>query len=506
VGLEKIEAATPAGQGASIATFSAIAVMLIPLLRTIEGWLCRFGSTVAWDYGPTQLALRVDMYVRGIPLYRDFRTPPYVPMVYGPIVPWITAVITPLFGTGPLAALEAGRVVDIASALAVCGLIFKLARRCGAGNGAAALAALTFMLSPLVQQWGFDYRVDMSALASELGGLLAFASGFTWLAVGWFAIAFFIKQGRLAGIAAVVLYSWSNGQRPRALRLGAAWLAVVSTGIGILVWICPWYWLNSFEALRVRYYDPKAAIVWTLLLVAMDLGLSIFAIVALSTRHRYAPLVRCFLITAFAQDFVSSLRWGSNSYYFFTTLAAVTILAAGGIDLMLERLRTRSVTLACAWGLAGATLLLASYLLFPTEFRARTVTGVFEPTLACPIRYMARWDSRSLARTRTLSGPILTDTADLVLADPHADVQWIDLMVLNSMRALGTFDDSHLIAEIRERKIAAFALDADGLERSYRGRRFFWGGLRAAIEQNYTSIPSDGPPYLMVPKSGDASR
>ena len=100
-----------------------------------------------------------------------------------------------------------------------------------------------------------------------------------------------------------------------------------------------------------------------------------------------------------------------------------------------------------------------------------------------------------------MSGPILTDVAELKLIDPQANLQWIDLMVLVSMQELGGFDDSALLDQVGGRRIAAFALDADGLDRSFRGRALFWPRLRRAIELNYDSVPEVGPPYLWIPKN-----
>jgi hypothetical protein len=78
-------------------------------------------------------------------------------------------------------------------------------------------------------------------------------------------------------------------------------------------------------------------------------------------------------------------------------------------------------------------------------------------------------------------------------------VEWIDLMMLNSMRAIGSFDDSDLLRAIAQRRYGAIALDREGLDRAYRGKQFFWPALRAVIEANYEPA-GDGPPFLMLPR------
>src|SRR5208337_2197337 len=103
--------------------------------------------------------------VHGVPLYRDIRKPPYIGVLYGPVIPSLVAVATPLFGSGGFASLKAGRVVAVCSTIAVCLLIFLLAKRQGARPAAALIGSLAFALSPMLEPWGFAFRVDTPVLA-----------------------------------------------------------------------------------------------------------------------------------------------------------------------------------------------------------------------------------------------------------------------------------------------------------------------------------------------------
>lgn len=98
----------------------------------LAAWACRVHLPIVWDYGPAQLAISVNILVHGVPLYRDFRVPPYVPMVYGPLVPYATAALSHLFGNTTMAALEAGRLLVILSTLVASLMIYRLARFSGA--------------------------------------------------------------------------------------------------------------------------------------------------------------------------------------------------------------------------------------------------------------------------------------------------------------------------------------------------------------------------------------
>ena len=476
----------------------AVVAMLILALRAMQGWLCRIAAPTTWDYGPAQLAVYVDMVARGAPLYRDFRIAPFIPLVYGPIVPSLTVKLAPLFGSGPMAALEAGRLLTIISTLTACAMIFVLARRIGASRGAATIATLAFMLSPIVLRWGFEYRVDMPALACELGGMVAFLSGATASAMALFIISFYIKQGTAIGIATVVLFCWTSGQRPRAVTFAAVWLVVIAGGTAMLSRRYPYYLLNTFGAVRTMGLDFAAPVLFAGILIGGSVGLTIFAGLALGRRRMTNPLMLCWLIVASIHDLASCLRWGGNAYYFLPSLAALAIIASTGIDLALERMRAMRPIVQLGAGVALALMLSLGFVLAPRSIAMRLREAV-SPAAHCAV-IGNPWDRRALDILHSVDGPILTDTAELNLADAQSNLQWIDLMVLTSMEQLGAFNDRPLLNAIGRKQIGAFALDDAGLRRNFRGRALFWPELRHAIEANYAAVQGVGPPYLMIPR------
>jgi hypothetical protein len=477
----------------------AIAALLLLAARTMQGWLCRVGAPAVWDYGPAQLAIHVAMFARGAPMYRDFRSAPFIPLVYGPVIPALTAGLAPRFGSGPMAALEAGRMLTIASTLLVCLMIFLLARRVGAGLSAAILAMLGFMLSPIALRWGFEYRVDMPVLACELTGIFAFAGGATATAIILFVGSFFIKQAHAVGIATVVLFSWTSGQHRRAITLALIWLLVFAASTALLAQLYPYYLLNSFGAVRTISMDFAAPILFVAVLIGGSVGLVIFAVVALTRRRMTDRLTLCMLTVAAIHDLASCLRWGSNAYYFLPMLAAVAIIASAGIDLALVRMRAMNALAQVGAGVALACLLALGFILAPRAI-AMSLGEAVSPSMHCDVLTPSPWDPHALRILRSIDGPVLTDQAELKLVDDRGNLQWIDLMVLTSMQQLGTFDDGALLETITRRQIAAFALDGDGLARNFRGRQFFWPRLRRAIDANYQTVPAVGPPFLMIPK------
>jgi len=441
------------------------------------------GSPVTSDYGPAQLAVHVAMYAAGAPLYRDFRAPPYIPLVYGPVVPLVTARVAMVFGSGPMAALEAGRILTVAATLITGTMIFILARRMGSSVAAALTATLAFAVSPIVMRWGFGFRVDMPALACELGGIVAFASNAPTFAMLLFVTAFLIKQGHAVGIATVVLFCWISGARRRAIILGLIWIVAVSVATALVAVRYPFYFLNTFGAVRTLSFDFAAPIFFFGILIGGNPGLTIFSTIAFTRRRVGNRLIVCLTIVAAIHDAASCLRWGSNAYYFLPMLAGMAILASAGIDLVLARTTAMRPVVQMVAGAAIALLLGAGFLL------AR------EPDLrANP------WDPHALAVLHSIEGPIMTDAAELNLIDDQPNLQWIDLMVLTSMQQIGSFDDGALLDEIRARRIAAFALYSDGLVRNFRGRPLFWPRFRSAIESNYVALSGVGPPIILVAK------
>ncbi len=479
--------------------------MLILALRTMQGWLCRIGMPTTWDYGPAQLAIHVDLFAKGAPLYRDFRIAPFIPLVYGPIVPALTGKLAPMFGAGPMAALEAGRSVTIGSTLIVCVMIFVLARRIRSSRGASLLAALAFMLSPIVLRWGFEYRVDMPVLACELGGLVAFAGGATAIAMALFVASFFIKQVHAVGIATVVLFCWISGRRRRAVTLALIWLAMLAAGTALLAHLYPSYLLNAFGAVRTMNLDLGAPTLFLTILIGADLGITIFAILALTRRRITDRMMLCLLLVAAVHDVASCLRWGSNAYYLLPLLAALTIVASAGIDLGLEWMRSLPLVPQLGAGLMLAILLSLGFILAPRPV-AMSWREVVSPSIHCDVARADPWDPRALEVLRSIDGPIVTDAAELKLVDERENLQWIDLMVLTSMVQLGTFDDQPLLDVIWRHQVAAFALDDEGLARNFRGRPLFWPRLRRAIEANYQTVPGVGPPYLMLPNKAPVGK
>ena len=491
----------------SLPAFSyAAMLLLLPVVASrVWSWVSRAGSSTVWDYGPAQFAFTIHRFAEGSPLYRDFHDPPYVPVPYGPVVPYAVALLSHSFGSGPMAALEAGRALTIAATLAVCILIYLMGRRSAASRGAALIAALAFALSPMLEPWGFEFRVDMPGLAFELAGLYLFSLGRGYWAIASFVVGFFTKPYHFAGIGAVALSCWFAGEWRKGLGLLATWAGIVVLGTLVLQAVFPYYLLNTFEELSPLYNSLRIALVFPTWMLVGNFSIFILAAAAVVESSRARRLSVLFLVVAAFQDLIACMRWGSNVYYLLPTLAALTIISANGIDVLI-RLVARSTRLRQAWiGAALAVSVLAQLYVVSIAYSGYKSISVAELARAglrcCYISDAPLLDPAALRLLGQIDGPILTDMPELLLADERKSIWFMELFVLPGMRERGLFDDGPLLAMIRERRIAAIALGRESLERQWAGIACFWPELKAAIVDNYYTVSSVGPPYIALPRS-----
>jgi len=458
---------------------------------TLISWMARLYLPYSLDYGPIQLALVSARAAAGIPLYRDFRAPPWLPVTYGPIAPWLVSHLSQLFGHGVTAALAAGRAIVIASALGVALLVFALARLNGASTASAAIVGLAFMLSPITRVHGAEYRVDFLALAFNFFGLFLFELEFSSAAILFFAAAFFTKQGQFYGVAAALLTLCSLRRFRRALALGAAWLALIAGVLAVLTASIPWFWLNSFSVLA-PFFDPAAPLSFLAHEIPRHGAILILAAVALWRRPWH--LASWLFIAALLENFASGLRWGSGPYYLLPTFAAAAILSATTLDAIFEWSAALPAIGQAAVGFFAALAFCSGFL-----FEAAHTRMKLDFALVPIGSSEAAVDPAALTALGRMQGPIVVTRPDYLLVDQRPNVEWLEALILGPMVRNGKFDDRALLDSIQQREIAAFVMDSQGLDRSYRGRRVYWPGLRKAIRDNYQQL--DGAKAIvLVPK------
>jgi hypothetical protein len=468
------------------------------LVRVVQSWLCRIGSRYLWDYGPGQFAWAVSRLANGGGLYSDFRTTPHLPIPYNPLAFYFAAMLSKAFGPSVMSALEAGRVETIAATAMSCVLIYMLARRAAAGRGCALIAAFAFAISHLLEPWGFAFRCDMPALACDLAGLYLFIAGFEAWSIVAFVAAFFTRQTEIAGIAAVCLFCLLDGRGRAAAVLAVAYAAAIAFGTVLLHLLLANYLLNTVLALT-PIYDWRAPLDFLIRAIRGDPAIAILAATALVARRASLGLPGIFLLTAIAQAMGTSARWGSDVSYFIPALAAASVLAADGLEMLFAWARRNSRRMEIATGLAVAFAIAISVRGGKIGF-----ASIARGSLGCGyLRTDIRLDPAVVRALADLRGTVLTDWPDLLLREEAFTPDFIELGVLEGMRLDGRFDDRALLAAIRAHQYSAIVLDPDLFSPTYRGRALIWPSLRDAITENYRAIPSLGPPYIMLPGGRD---
>ena len=491
----------------SFISVTAIGLLLPMAAAVLRSWDCRIFSRQAWDYGSAGRAIVVRNLLSGAPLYPDFRAAPYHDASpYNPLCYYAAAPLARLFQPDPLSPLEAGRLLVVSATIAVALLIFLNARRSGARRDAATIAALAFIFSPMLQPWGFEFHVDLPAVACELAGLYAFQAGAQYAALAFFELAFFAKQGFVAGLLATLAYLWLASRRLEAIKLGAVSVVIAAATILVLQTRYPYYLLNTFDALT-PIYDPVAAVYLFAAAVVHHLPVIVLALVYLLRFGFKRNVLALFWLLAVCHDLFTAARWGSNSNYFLPTLAASTMLAALELTTLIEKWQTLSKWIQVGAGVIMAVLVFAEP--WSPRDRGARALGAFGLDRACRVIGCPDptfpFDRRAIRTMAHARGPVFTDLPELLLIHASPEMESVDLMPLLAMHRNGHFNDVPLLADFERRRFAMLALDDQLLSRNYRGVNFFWPRLRKAIEDNYVLVPGLGPPFLMVPRADHPS-
>src|SRR5215203_853468 len=162
----------------------------------------------------------------------DLSTPPYVVSNYPPLFVLLQAPLVWIFGPEFLY----GRVISLASTMAVAGLISATLYVITRDRTASAAGGLTFLAVPFVLHWSSLDRVDMLGLALSWGGLYAVVRrpdrrNALPVAVLFFVGAIYTRQ-TYALAAPLAAFAWllAGGHGRRALTL-----ATLTGGLSLLL-------------------------------------------------------------------------------------------------------------------------------------------------------------------------------------------------------------------------------------------------------------------------------
>ncbi len=166
--------------------------------------------------------LAAQRWAQGLPLYEDYRQPPYLMSSFTPL--WYAVVaVAAKAGFSDLDSLVLfGRILSLASLLGMAILAYLWNRRMGVSRRLASLAPAFFLSLPILIPWAVTARPDFPSLFLALLALYLAAGRVSTSSVVIAAIAaslaFLAKQNTVAVAVALVLWLiWSRRWKHAAL-------------------------------------------------------------------------------------------------------------------------------------------------------------------------------------------------------------------------------------------------------------------------------------------------
>ncbi|MBI5303964.1 MAG: glycosyltransferase family 39 protein [Chloroflexi bacterium] len=186
------------------------------------------------DYGEGIVLWFAQEIARGHSIYKSLDAFPYASSNYPPVAMALAAALMPILGDG----YAGGRLLNVASAVIVAALIFRIVRVETRDARAASLAACFFLGAPYIFHWISLFRVDLIGLAFAFAGVY-----FAWrfdrktkllftdycLLISCFLLALYTKQSLVAAPVAAFLALFLRDKRAAiafAIALGASGIAI----------------------------------------------------------------------------------------------------------------------------------------------------------------------------------------------------------------------------------------------------------------------------------------
>lgn len=345
-----------------LATFVFLAGMRIP-------------DQIEHDWLEGCLVTQVQRILAGLPLYAE-PSIDYVPVLYGPLYPWVCAGVARVFGVG----YETLRLVSFAATLGAMALIALLVRRMNGSWLAAWVAAGFYAGMYAITAFGFDNaRVDslfvFCALAAFLG-MLSVATG-GWPAAlftaGSAACAILAKQTALLPMLGLCLWALTRPDRMTRRTAWACAVAIAFTQV-VAVWITDGWFVYYVYVVSGVHPMLKSNVEWFVrhfflqrLIFGFAASLLVLTLLLRSrTDRRNAIFLLVLLLTMVAAGLVP--LFGVGGYV--NNLIPVAAALAVGAGLLFNQSRT----------LRGGVAVLSLVLLLGFAFQVRYPPSQGMPT------------------------------------------------------------------------------------------------------------------------------
>ena len=436
------------------------------------------------DYGEGLVMYINKMWANGTWKW-DMTIPPYLPLMYGIIMPLLNIPLIKEFG----AELWTGRLIMALSAVGTSVMMYLILYRLTKSKVWSIIGALLPFTQPIIRDWALQARVDMLAVMFDM---IAFYlvirfkdSKHIYWSIIPFMLAILTKATSTAALFALLAYLLIQNRKVLWRYLAIFLPIVIVTFIALQVWSGGEY-IN-----HISLYNRTKDMIWTMAVIETNIAtlmqpLAVFFILAMlyicgafnewGIKLGKLNLVGWFFICAFIIDFVSGLRPGGFINYYLEFICATCICATLVFPLVIKKATNKykeDKSIGAYALLLGAMLVLLvvespqSAIIYPNEQYDRDVKVVTEII-------------------QDTDQPVITENSGLVL---HAGKEiYAEFFMLTNMTVLGTWDDTNYLNDYKNQKFDYIILRVPLYNRPENGDGHFPKNIMDAIKENYTLI------------------
>ncbi len=395
----------------------------------------------------------------GRPIYSDWRKPPHVLALYGPLSYLVPGLLGRWLAADEWGLYRIGRGLALLYTTGTLVILALLLHRQKVPSLLMLLCLLLFITSEVAWPTCMLPRPDAAELMLVLLGLALFVTlehtPWRYIALAAFVTAFLFKQSAFIGPLAIGLYLLLN----RRVKHLVLWGVLTLIGYGGAFFVVNQltsglYHLNNFAALRANVTWANLHSVvgqWVLAPCAILPALALAAILR-RFQARQFDLFSLYFILSFGIGAAATIRDGSAANYFLKPLAVATLIVGPELTRWLRGPTERRET-----GVLALSAVIV--LLLPKVGKAL----VEWPDLAQEVvmrdsYHRIQYETcRALAdELNALNGPILCqyDPVNLWCRNPLL----LDTLTFAGLADQGAFDDRHIVEMIRRRELAAIVL------------------------------------------------
>lgn len=351
---------------AGLFSFSSFQALLLSLAGIMALFFAiqalRFLPVTADNVYPESAGvLAAQRWAQGLPLYEDYRQPPYLMSSFTPLWYGVLALAAKAGLSSFDSLVLFGRLLSLAALFGMAMLAYRWNRRLGFSPTTSLLAPAFFLTLPMLIPWAITARPDFPSLFLAMLALYwaAFRSTAASVALAAIlaALAFLAKQNTVAVPVALVLwFAWSRRWKHAALFCSVWGLVVVAV-------LLPFY-ASTRDALLLNLSGAKFG--FFALTYVRDVLNRVFArtgcgfAVALFTlgtfgflqslreREQRALLVSIYLLVALALAVLGTASAGGGMNHYLEPALAMAILIPTGMVRLQANWQAESPTAALA--------------------------------------------------------------------------------------------------------------------------------------------------------------